>query len=76
MTSSTYTIATKEVVDEGCMTEAAHERHLGYIPDRETKVDVLRNEAIATTVINLITRSDDRPITIGVHPAIEFGLRC
>lgn len=49
------------------MSEAAHERHLGYIPDHETKVDLLRNEAIAKTVINLITLSDDRPITIGVH---------
>ncbi|WP_071242758.1 P-loop NTPase fold protein [Agrobacterium arsenijevicii] len=49
------------------MSKAAHERHLGYIPDHETKVDLLRNEAIAKTVINLITRSDDRPITIGVH---------
>lgn len=67
MTSSTYTIGTYEVVGEGCMSTAAHERHLGYIPDHETKVDLLRNEAIATTVINLITRSDDRPITIGVH---------
>lgn len=67
MTSSTYTADTYEVVGEGCMSTAAHERHLGYIPDHETKVDLLRNEAIATTVINLITRSDDRPITIGVH---------
>lgn len=49
------------------MSIAAHGRHLGYIPDHETKVDLLRNEAIATTVINLITRSDDRPVTIGVH---------
>lgn len=49
------------------MSGTAHKRHLGYIPDHETKVDLLRNEAIAATVINLISRSDERPITIGVH---------
>lgn len=49
------------------MSEAADKSHLAYIPDHETKVDLLRNEAIANTVINLIRRSDDRPITIGVH---------
>jgi KAP family P-loop domain len=42
-------------------------RLLGYISDQETKVDLLRNEAIASTVIRLINERHDRSVTIGVH---------
>nr|WP_298687684.1 Qat anti-phage system ATPase QatA [uncultured Dongia sp.] len=38
-----------------------------YISDQETKVDFLRNDAIAKTIVTLVTERDDRPITIGVH---------
>lgn len=40
---------------------------LGYISDQETKVDLLRNEAIASTIIRLINERHDRSVTIGVH---------
>ena len=40
---------------------------LGYISDHETKVDLLNNEAIAKTIINLIQTKSDSPVTIGVH---------
>lgn len=35
--------------------------------DHETKVDLLNNEAIATTIISLLRERPDRPVTIGVH---------
>lgn len=35
--------------------------------DNETKVDLLNNEAIATTIIELLCAKPDRPITVGVH---------
>lgn len=35
--------------------------------DHETKVDLLNNEAIATTIIGLLRERPDRPVTIGVH---------
>lgn len=37
------------------------------LADNETKVDLLNNEAIAKTIINLLTERPDRPVTIGVH---------
>lgn len=37
------------------------------LTDNETKVDLLNNEAIATTIIGLLRERPDRPITIGVH---------
>ncbi len=49
------------------MGQALGKRRLGYISDHQTKVDLLRNEAIAATVINIIMGGDDRPLTIGVH---------
>jgi hypothetical protein len=37
------------------------------LSDNETKVDLLNNEAIAKTIVELIRRRPDRPVTIGVH---------
>lgn len=37
------------------------------LTDNETKVDLLNNEAIATTIIALLRARPDRPVTIGVH---------
>ena len=37
------------------------------LTDNETKVDLLNNEAIATTIIKLLRDRPDRPVTIGVH---------
>lgn len=37
------------------------------LTDNETKVDLLNNEAIAKTIIELLRERPDRPITIGVH---------
>lgn len=37
------------------------------LTDNETKVDLLNNEAIATTIIKLLRQRPDRPVTIGVH---------
>jgi hypothetical protein len=37
------------------------------LTDSETKVDLLNNEAIATTIIGLLRERPDRPVTIGVH---------
>jgi predicted KAP-like P-loop ATPase len=45
----------------------ASKRVLGYISDHETKVDLLRNEAIAKTIIRLINERKDGSVTIGVH---------
>ncbi len=39
----------------------------GIITDQETKVDLLNNEAIAKTIVGLITETLDKPMTIGVH---------
>ena len=38
-----------------------------FLPDHETKVDLLNNAAIAHTVVHLIDNTPDRPMTIGVH---------
>lgn len=35
--------------------------------DNETKVDLLNNEAIATTIIKLLRDRPDQPVTVGVH---------
>lgn len=37
------------------------------LTDNETKIDLLNNEAIATTIIDLLRERPDRPVTIGVH---------
>lgn len=37
------------------------------LTDNETKIDLLNNEAIATTVIKLLRDRPDQPVTIGVH---------
>ena len=37
------------------------------LADNETKVDLLNNEAIATTVIRLLSKRPDQAISIGVH---------
>jgi predicted KAP-like P-loop ATPase len=42
------------------------------LTDNETKVDLLNNEAIATTIIGLLRAKPDHPVTIGVHG--DWGL--
>jgi hypothetical protein len=37
------------------------------LADNETRVDLLNNEAIATTIIGLLRERPDSPVTIGVH---------
>ena len=37
------------------------------LSDNETKVDLLNNEAIAKTIVSLITKSKEQPISIGIH---------
>ncbi len=37
------------------------------LSDNETRVDLLNNEAIATTIIRLIRDRPDQPISVGVH---------
>lgn len=37
------------------------------LTDNETKVDLLNNEAIATTIIELLVENPERAVTIGVH---------
>ncbi len=37
------------------------------LSDNETKVDLLNNEAIAQTVIELLGERPDQPLTIGIH---------
>lgn len=37
------------------------------LTDNETKVDLLNNEAIAKTIIELLSEKPDHPVTIGVH---------
>ena len=39
----------------------------GLLSDNETKFDLLNNEAIAKTVVNLIKESNNQPISIGIH---------
>src|SRR5579872_6086547 len=37
------------------------------LPDNETRMDLLNNEAIAATIIKSLREQPDRPVTIGVH---------
>ena len=37
------------------------------LTDNETSIDLLNNEVIAITVINLLRERPVRPLTIGVH---------
>jgi predicted KAP-like P-loop ATPase len=37
------------------------------LPDNETKVDLLNNEAIAKTIVKLLRKRPDHPVTVGVH---------
>ncbi|HCF1883734.1 Qat anti-phage system ATPase QatA [Pseudomonas aeruginosa] len=37
------------------------------LTDNETKVDLLNNEAISSTIIGLLRAKPDHPVTIGVH---------
>lgn len=37
------------------------------LTDNETKIDLLNNEAIAATIVELLLARPDRPVTIGVH---------
>lgn len=37
------------------------------LTDNETKVDLLNNEAIATTIVKLLRNRPDQPVTVGVH---------
>src|SRR4051812_293957 len=38
-----------------------------FLSDHETGLDLLNNEAIATTVVSLLRERPDRPVTVGVH---------
>ena len=49
------------------MENSEDKRFLGYIVDQETRVDLLRNQAIAEVVVGLITSRGDGSVTIGVH---------
>src|SRR3982074_2848424 len=37
------------------------------LPDNETKIDLLNNEAIASTIVKLLRERPEHRITIGVH---------
>jgi hypothetical protein len=37
------------------------------LADNETKIDLLNNKAIATTIIELLRGRPDQPVTVGVH---------
>jgi predicted KAP-like P-loop ATPase len=37
------------------------------LPDNETRVDLLNNEAIARTIVELLRKRPEQPITVGVH---------
>jgi predicted KAP-like P-loop ATPase len=37
------------------------------LPDNETKVDLLNNEAIAKTIVKLLRQRPEHPVTVGVH---------
>lgn len=37
------------------------------LSDNETSLDLLNNQAIAKTVVSLIEKSDDQPVSIGIH---------
>lgn len=46
---------------------AAAKSPVFFLPDQETKVDLLNNEAMARTIVRLIRETSGRPMTIGVH---------
>ncbi len=37
------------------------------LTDNETKVDLLNNEAIASTIVKLLRGRPEQPVTVGVH---------
>ncbi len=37
------------------------------LADNETKIDLLNNEVIATTIIELLRDRPEQPVTVGVH---------
>src|SRR5690349_11499506 len=37
------------------------------LPDNETRVDLLNNEAIASTIVAILRAQHVQPVTIGVH---------
>jgi len=37
------------------------------LPDNETRVDLLNNEAIAKTIVKLLRKLPEHPVTVGVH---------
>jgi predicted KAP-like P-loop ATPase len=37
------------------------------LPDNETRIDLLNNEAIAATIIALLQAQRTHPVTVGVH---------
>jgi putative protein kinase ArgK-like GTPase of G3E family len=37
------------------------------LPDNETRVDLLNNEAIANTIVTVLRAQHGHPVTIGVH---------
>ncbi len=41
------------------------------LSDNETKVDLLNNEPIAKTIVELLRKRSEHPITIGVH--VDWG---
>ena len=38
-----------------------------FLSDHETAVDLLNNEAIASTIVELLRERPERPVTVGVH---------
>ena len=38
-----------------------------FLSDQETRIDLLNNEAIASTIVKLLRDRPDRPVTVGVH---------
>jgi hypothetical protein len=45
------------------------------LADNKTKVDLLNNEAIATTIVTLLRGRPDKPVTVGVHGDWGAGTR-
>jgi hypothetical protein len=37
------------------------------LPDNETKVDLLNNEPMAVTIVELLKEREEQPVTVGVH---------
>lgn len=49
------------------LTSDGGEKGAMILADNETKVDLLNNEAIAKTIIELLREKPERAVTIGVH---------